>query len=262
MKRGLLSAAVMNQRHEPNDSLEDFPTPQWATRALIKALREEGEILSSQTAWDPCCNRGFMAEPLREAFGAVLASDIHDYGYSRMDFQEDFLQSRGDAVPLVDWTCINPPFRLGGEFLKQALQLSRRGVAAFVRTNFLEGLQRYRTIYSVTPASLVMPFIERVVLWKGVLLNPDVHICRMNKDQKWVVEKPTTATSYSWIIFDKRHQGKRGGFQQFGPCRKELTRPGDYPALPDRLNPELILGPDWKTLPKRPLEAHLGSLVV
>lgn len=32
------SSAVMAQRSEPHDSLDDFPTPPWATRALIKRV--------------------------------------------------------------------------------------------------------------------------------------------------------------------------------------------------------------------------------
>lgn len=33
------SSAVMQQRSEPRDSLDDFPTPPWATRALCEWLR-------------------------------------------------------------------------------------------------------------------------------------------------------------------------------------------------------------------------------
>jgi hypothetical protein len=34
------SSAVMQQRSEPHDSLDDFPTPPWATRALCEFLRD------------------------------------------------------------------------------------------------------------------------------------------------------------------------------------------------------------------------------
>ena len=32
------SSAVMQQRKEPHDSLDDFPTPPWATRALCEVI--------------------------------------------------------------------------------------------------------------------------------------------------------------------------------------------------------------------------------
>ena len=35
------SHAVMAQRIEPADSLDDFPTPPWATRALLKILMKK-----------------------------------------------------------------------------------------------------------------------------------------------------------------------------------------------------------------------------
>ncbi len=36
------SSAVMQQRSEPPDSLDDFPTPPWATRAICEFLKGLG----------------------------------------------------------------------------------------------------------------------------------------------------------------------------------------------------------------------------
>ncbi|HEX5935930.1 MAG TPA: methyltransferase, partial [Pseudorhizobium sp.] len=81
------SSAVMQQRSEPHDSLDDFPTQPWATRALCKHVIND-HYLFQQTVWEPACNRGHMAMPLAESFEHVLASDIFDYGFGR---QGDFL---------------------------------------------------------------------------------------------------------------------------------------------------------------------------
>ena len=37
MKKQNTSHAVMAKRFEENDSLDDFPTPPWATRALFES---------------------------------------------------------------------------------------------------------------------------------------------------------------------------------------------------------------------------------
>lgn len=37
------STAVMQRRVEPLDSLDDFPTPPWATRALCEWLEKPGD---------------------------------------------------------------------------------------------------------------------------------------------------------------------------------------------------------------------------
>lgn len=53
------SAAVLQQRHEPHDSLDFFPTPPWATRALMThVLPSTGRFEPAQLAWDPCCGEG------------------------------------------------------------------------------------------------------------------------------------------------------------------------------------------------------------
>jgi hypothetical protein len=62
--------AIMGSRVEPSDSLDYFPTPPWATRALIEkvlpqvACRDTGR----QIAWEPACGEGHMAEVLAEYF--------------------------------------------------------------------------------------------------------------------------------------------------------------------------------------------------
>ena len=79
------SHAVMAQRFEPKNSLDDFPTPPWATRALLEHVLA-GKEISKINCWEPACGRGYMAEPLKEYFQSVHASDIHDYGYGEIEF--------------------------------------------------------------------------------------------------------------------------------------------------------------------------------
>jgi len=236
---GNRSTAVRQQRFEAPDSLDDFPTPPWATRALCEKLQQAGEDLASQTVWEPCCNRGHMAQPLAEVFGRVHATDVADYGWDGQDAVCDFLIDWGLDDPEADWIFANPPFRLGLEFIQQGLRLARRGVAVFVRTAFVEGQERYDELFKDTPEAVFLPFVERVVLWKGVLLDPDVPIRRWKeKEQAFEIEKPTSATSYCWLVFRHDHEGL-GAVDRIAPCRHRLTRPGDYPPLPAHLRPEI-----------------------
>jgi hypothetical protein len=236
--KGNTSAAVMQQRQEAPDALDDFPTPPWATRALCEKLTAAGEDLSGQAAWEPCCNRGFMARPLAEAFASVFATDVRDYGWDGQDGVADFLIDWGQDDPGADWIIANPPFRLAQGFIEQGLRLARRGVAVFVRTAFVEGQGRYDGLFRDTPERLFLPFVERAVLWKGVLLDPDLPVRRWNdRKQAFITEKPTTATSYCWLVFDKTHTGP-GSIDRIAPCRTRLTRPGDYPPLPTDLDPQ------------------------
>ncbi len=196
------SSAVMQQRHEAHDSLDDFPTPPWATRALCEKLKiEHWQLLSVN---EPAANRGHMVGPLLEFFFDVYPSDIFDYGAG---FKvEDYLF----ALPKnVDWTITNPPFRLAEQFIVKALNESSEGVAVIVRSAFLESVGRYKNLFSKHPPSHVLQFTERVVMHKGKLS-----------------EKGSTATAYCWIVWQQGQTNTK--FDWIAPCRKRLERAGDY----------------------------------
>ena len=55
------SHAVMAQRNESRESLDDFPTPLWAIRALIEHVIHDKAALASMSCLEPACNRGFMS---------------------------------------------------------------------------------------------------------------------------------------------------------------------------------------------------------
>lgn len=75
------STAVMQRRIEPHNSLDDFPTPPWATRAVCEWLLAQQLLDPAQTCREPAANRGYMVRPLAELFiPPIDASDVHDYG--------------------------------------------------------------------------------------------------------------------------------------------------------------------------------------
>jgi hypothetical protein len=202
------SSAVMQQRSEPHDSLDDFPTPPWATRALCEWLMLNGEHdLDHMTCREPAANRGHMVRPLCESFPSVEASDVHDYG-AGFDV-EDYLF--GPPPAGVDWTITNPPFRLAEQFIERALATSRRGVAMIVRAAFLESVGRYQRLFSETPPSHVLQFSERVVMHKGRL-----------------APEGSTATAYAWLVWTGNADTR---LHWLAPCRKRLERAEDYAPL-------------------------------
>src|SRR5262245_19322153 len=93
-KQGNTSSAVVQQRTEAADGPDDFPTPPWATRAVIrKLLQPRGVDFAGKTAHEPTCNRGYMARPLAE-FMTVTTADIADYGWTGQQAIGDFLGDR------------------------------------------------------------------------------------------------------------------------------------------------------------------------
>jgi hypothetical protein len=201
------SHAVMAQRIEPKDSPDDFPTPPWATRALLEHILGLSAVdLRSLSCLEPACGAGHMAKVLKEYFGEVRAADAYHYGYGPV---RDFLSYPYEAGA-VDWVITNPPFRLAEEFVLRGLHVARRGVAILARTVFLESVGRYEGIFLDQPPAKFAQFVERVPMVKGRL-----------------DAKATTATGYAWLVWEKRAEG-HPQLMWVPPCRRKLERPGDY----------------------------------
>jgi hypothetical protein len=199
------SHAVMSQRTEPGDSPDDFPTPPWATRALIEHVI--GDATPSElTCLEPACGAGHMAKVLKEYFKEVRSSDAYDYGYGTI---RDYL-SLPYEVKSVDWVITNPPFRLAEDFVVRSLDVAIHGVAMLVRSVFLESVGRYNRLFKHNPPTKFAQFVERVPMVKGRL-----------------DEKATTATGYAWLVWE-HGTNEHSKVVWIPPCRRRLERVNDY----------------------------------
>ena len=68
----------------------------------------------------------------------------------------------------------------------RGIELAREGVALLVRSVWLEGAQRYRSLFAKHSPAIVAQFVERVPMTKG-RWDPDA----------------STATAYSWFVWSK-----------------------------------------------------------
>jgi hypothetical protein len=215
------SHAVMAQRAELKNSLDDFPTPPWATRALVEHVIASKASLATMTCLEPACGRGHMAVALADYFKEITSYDVFDYGFGRV---ADFLKTKYPDQSF-DWVITNPPFRLGEDFIVRSLKIARCGVAMLTRTVFIESVGRYERLFRSTPPSRVAQFTERVPMVKG----------RIDK-------RASTATGYAWLVWERDRLGNSEMFW-IPPCRKTLEREGDYqqaPRMPNRSSNTII----------------------
>jgi hypothetical protein len=158
------------------------------------------------TCLEPACGRGHMSVTLAEYFREVTSGDVFDYGFGRVT---DFLNAAHDGNSF-DWVITNPPFKLAEDFIKRSLTIARHGVAMLTRTVFIESVGRYERLFKRCPPTFFAQFTERVPMVKG----------RVDK-------KASTATGYSWLVWDKDRPA-RSRLVWIPPCRKGLEREGDY----------------------------------
>ena len=242
-------------RAEPPDSFDWFPTPPWATRALLELVlfeRLEGDDWpmvvrrpelgrwADDDGWpgfpvklsvlEPA-GEGPMAEVLHEYFDQVHASDVFDYGagYEVASFVDDGVDVLAPPAGGINWVITNPPFNLALDFALRGLEGAREGVALLVRSVWLESAERYRSLFAKHPPAIVAQFVERVPMTKG-RWDPDA----------------STATAYSWFVWSKLAPAP-------GETRLVLIPPGQRSAdqagrsralrlLVDRRRPSVVLG--------------------
>lgn len=198
-------------RHEPRDSLDDFPTPPWATRALCQHVLGDCSALS---VLEPACGRSRMARPLGEYFGTVHQSDIAAYeGADACALQLDFLcdDYSHPSCPEPDWIITNPPFRHAEGVVSLALHRASIGVAIFVRGQFLHAVGRYRRLFAENPPHILAPFAERVPIVRG-RIDP----------------KASTTMDYSWFVWRLDQPATQPRLMFIPPCRESLERAEDY----------------------------------
>ena len=156
------------------DGPDYFPTPRWATFALIDNERFEGDI------WESACGDGAMSRVLEETGCSVSSSDLYDRDYG--DVGIDFLTAHRRADNIVT----NPPYNCAEGFVANGVKLANRKFALLLRLAFLEGAKRARTIFTECPPSRVWVFSERITFYPvGVEV------------------KGTGTTAYAWFVWDK-----------------------------------------------------------
>lgn len=160
------------------DGPDFFPTPAWATHALIDNEQFDGEIL------EPACGNGAMSEVLATTGNEVISSDLYNRGYGEAGI--DFLADKRTVANIVT----NPPYNSAEGFVDAGLARASRKVALLLRLAFLEGCNRQRTIFTSRPPSRVWVFSERITFYPAN-----------------AVQKGSGTTAYAWFVWDKSARG-------------------------------------------------------
>lgn len=156
------------------DGPDFFPTPAWATYALIDNEAFRGDI------WESACGNGAMSSVLESTKQTVRSSDLYDRGYGESGI--DFIATKGTADNIIT----NPPYNAAEGFVRTGLQSANKKFALLLRLAFLEGANRQRTIFSEAPPSRVWVFSERITFY------PD-----------GAEIKGSGTTAYAWFVWDK-----------------------------------------------------------
>ena len=160
------------------DGPDYFPTPAWATHALIDNEKFVGEI------WESACGDGAMSRVLETTGCKVRSSDLFNRGYGEAG--HDFVGSSHAADNIIT----NPPYNCAEGFVASGVKNARRKFALLLRLAFLEGANRANTIFSKCPPSRVWVFSERITFYPA-----------------GAVQTGSGTTAYAWFVWDRVSSG-------------------------------------------------------
>jgi hypothetical protein len=160
------------------DGPDFFPTPAWATYALIDNEAFKGDI------WESACGNGAMSQVLEDAGQPIISSDLYDRGYGEIGV--DFLAPKRRAANIVT----NPPYNAAEGFVSSGVKAAERKFALLLRLAFLEGANRQQTIFAKVPPARVWVFSERITFYPA-----------------GAVQKGSGTTAYAWFVWDKDAAG-------------------------------------------------------
>lgn len=135
---------IVGYSQKKERSKRDFyPTPPEVTEALVHFLG-----LKNLTIWEPACGQKDMAQVLRDAGNAVIATDIQ----SGVDFLT--------CQPMeCDWIITNPPFKLADQFITRCAETGKP-FALLLKSQYWHAKRR-RELFDIYTPSFVLPLMWR-----------------------------------------------------------------------------------------------------
>jgi predicted RNA methylase len=193
--KGLYNAYDKKNKERQAEDYYSTPTEEVTNILNILNLNFDG-----QTILEPSCGGGHMVNGIINYLNSqnitnykIIATDIKDRLYRTENpnietiYNQDFFADEyGESFPSVDYIIMNPPYSVIEPFVIRALEIPKKGVLMLGRLQFLEGQNRYATIFQKNPPSDVYIYVDRIACFK----NGDTS------------KKMDSAQAYAWFYFD------------------------------------------------------------
>lgn len=170
-----------NRRLAVDTDSDFYPTPTWATKALVHQEHEKNHF--SGTILEPCCGDGAITKVLKEMLPGfkIISTDLVYRGFG--DQKDAFSYQPHERFTEI---ITNPPFEIAEDLFHHLIPLTERRLCFLLRTAFLESAGRYERIFSKIPPTRIHVFSERVTMFPKSSEN-----------------KKGGTTSFSWFVWDR-----------------------------------------------------------
>jgi len=163
---------------------ERVPNDYYSTDPLaIDMLEKYGLLDKNVKYYEVACGDGSLSKRLESYGYDVISSDLIDRGYGtpNKDFLKDTEMKDGSIIT-------NPPYKHLQDFILKGLELANNKLYIFAKIQSLEGIKRYKNIYSKRTPEKVCVFVKRINCYRNGI----------QKDY-------SSAVCYCWLIFDNKN---------------------------------------------------------
>ena len=209
------------------DEADFYPTPAWATQAILRRLRPTGPVFR---ILDPCAGDGAMLRAAAEMWPGIPMSlrglEIHDGRAQIAIARGDCTIETRDALDQTPWpdhdlSLSNPPFKLAEVFVRRAIMERgfnpQKRAAVLLRLAFLESAERVE-LHRAHPADVYVfanrPCFIDPQAWRpcpkckgGAISGAQAYSetsphgrCK-SCDGKGEVKGGTDSTAYAWFCY-------------------------------------------------------------
>ena len=149
----------------------------------IDMLEKYGLLDKNVKYYEVACGDGSLSKRLESYGYDVISSDLVDRGYGtpNKDFLKDTEMKDGSIIT-------NSPYKYLQDFILKGLELANNKLYIFAKIQSLEGIKRYKNIYSKRTPENVCVFVKRINCYQNGI----------QKDYSSVV-------CYCWLIFDNKN---------------------------------------------------------
>lgn len=213
---GLYNAYKKNNKERAELDYYATPTPE-----VINILDTLKYDFTKKTILEPCVGGGHMlngiieyCEKNNQTPAKYIGTEWANRGYTNpkaeITYGLDFL---ADDYPInqADVIIMNPPYATLEPFLIRALEIAQDKLIVLCRTQVLEGVGRYKNIFSINPPTDIYQYIDRIQCWRNG-------------------KKPqgSSAQAYCWLVWDikKIALNKQVGAENIHPQLHWIHRAG------------------------------------
>ena len=155
-----------------------YPTPEEATRALLKVIKFCGLV------WEPASGLGHISRVFEAAGHKVRSTDLHATTY-QYGGQADFLSQSVKAPNIVT----NPPYKHALEFIRVGSSLANNKLALFLPVNFLNNIGTVKLLSEIGHPHHILVLVPTLKIDMG----PERGIQRSIFHHCWCVWDKTSA---------------------------------------------------------------------